>query len=246
MNDWVYVSRKAIGFDLNAPSPFIKTKVLRKSGRSVWIDPENDGGEIKVATSKLRREVRILIFRIGDYDETGLLDPLFKSVLQFCRIMLPDDDVKGFRIRSTIELHKFLFDLRGQFEHLILIAHGSENGLQFGTNNVSADELCDEIKSAFSLEPRHKNMTEIISLCCQTGKQKFAKPISNAHFCKAFIAPFHSVHGCVASLFCQDYLSNRILENRGTKVSARQARDRMVGATKFRLWENGKLISGPK
>jgi hypothetical protein len=60
------------------------------------------------------------------------------------------------------------------------------------------------------------------------------------------IGPFHNTNGCVASLFASTFLHERLLAHYSSKVAFSHAREDLLGAASFRLWQNGKLTEGPK
>lgn len=236
--DSVYVQKKELGLDPNEASPFQRTEIVRRHRRSATLRLPDGMESGWIATSKLRKNIGVLIIRIGDYEETTLLDPLFKSVLNFCRILLPDDQVLAIEIRTLTELEFFWNRHHHNYEQIVLIAHGSSEGLVFGEREIQTKYILKILRQP---NPGPK---EFISLCCQTGKQKFAKSFSKERFCSGFIAPFHSVHGCISSMFCQHYLVNRMLKNLSVGIAAKQAREKLLGAASFRLWTDGKKKLG--
>ena len=192
-----------------------------------------------IATSKISSNFGVLIIRIGDFNEAGLLDPLAKSVLQYCRMLLPDDSVRMIALRTELELTTLWDTFNGMCHQVIIVGHGGPEGYLFGQENITSERL---VKIFQAPNPAPK---EFISLGCQTGKATFGKVFSSAACVSHFIAPFHSVHGCNASLFTQTYLSERLLASRTSKVAFNNARDDLLGAASFRLWKNGTLAAGP-
>ena len=84
----------------------------------------------------------------------------------------------------------------------------------------------------------------IISLCCETGRNPFASEFSALPFCDALIAPFHAVHGAVASQFFQSFLGLHLLKAESTTVAFKHANAAIPGRENFRLWRNGKHVRG--
>jgi hypothetical protein len=242
INDQVFVPRKLLGLDPNDVSPFWRTTVREKkeNARSVRVDLPNGARSEWVATSKISRQLGILILRIGDYEEWKLIDPLFKSVLHFCNILLTGDYVRPFEVRTIRELIRFWRDHHAGYDQVVFVGHGSESSVMFGDRDLSARRLVQILAGA---NPQPK---EFISLCCQTGQQPFAKPFSQSDICTAFLGPFHSVHGCIASQFCQNYLTNRLLDNQSIGVAFNNARRNLLGTASFRLWQGGILKAGQR
>jgi hypothetical protein len=103
VNDTVYAPRARLGLPIDGSSAFHKTVVSKVIDRSVEVDV--NGQLKKVASSAAHLNIGVLILRIGDFDtELTLLDPLAKSLLQHCRLTLPDDMVplRGWRTRDEM------------------------------------------------------------------------------------------------------------------------------------------------
>ncbi len=82
-----------------------------------------------------------------------------------------------------------------------------------------------------------------VNLSCELGKAAYGKPFSELDACNSFIAPFHSVHGAVASHFAQSFLIYNLLHGETRKVAFRHARQWVAGATSFRMWRDGAMIT---
>lgn len=237
VNDYVYVPCSLFE-ETSCSSALYNTTVLEVSGRSVRVElPDGQPSEL-VASSRVHLECGIWIITIGDLQtEYTLLSPLSKLVLQFCRLLHSDDgQVLHTRVGSLAELGKIWNEKNNAFEFIILIGHGSKYGFYFAADDwVNADELLNVINLS---ESKPKNF---ISLCCETGKSPFAPNFSKAKVCNTYIAPFHSIHGAIASQFCLTYLTQLLLEGRMKKTAFNYARKNVPGSSKFRFWENGKL-----
>jgi hypothetical protein len=179
---------------------------------------------------------------VGDYEtESVLLDPLAKSILQFCRLLIPDDQVKAVKLRSLAEFTFFWARDQAAYSHIILIAHGSPSGIKFGV-----DDWIDAEYFGKALSARGTASKTFISLCCQTGYKSFGGQLSRLSICRYFVAPFHSVHGAVASQFCQTFLTSHFIEGKSAGVAFKHARSSVPGSTSFRLWNGGNLKAEPK
>lgn len=240
VGDRVYVPCMLVPELKGQDTALYKTKVSSIVGNSATL--ELPGGAISAAigVSRLHSDVGILIISIGDFvSESALLDPLSKSVLQFCRLLVPDDQVASVKVRSVAELKVYWAKNHRAYTHIVLVGHGDKTGLGFGVNgNVDLPALDDIFKD------RGAKPKSFISLCCKTGYADFGKDFSQFTICKSLAAPFHSVHGATASQFCQTMLTWMLLEGRTTKVAFKSARDSVPGAVSFRLWQNGKLSAG--
>jgi len=155
-------------------------------------------------------------------------------------LLLRDDEVISNSIRTLDEL-KYLWEKNHSVaSHVIFIGHGKENAINFGGRWVSPDELNK------TLDVKEVSPKQFVSLCCHTGCANFGRKFSQFPICESLILPFQSVHGSIASQFCQTYFACHLLHGQTTRVAFKQARDRVTGTINFRLWKNGEMIVGPK
>src|SRR5262245_43992415 len=76
------------------------------SGRSCDVDLPYVGTR-RIASSLLHESVGVCIVRIGDFQsEHTVMDPICKSLLNFLRIVLPDDCIKFVGLRTLAELEE--------------------------------------------------------------------------------------------------------------------------------------------
>lgn len=219
------------------PSAFLHREILELTARSVRV--EVAGASHWVASSRCQRNIGLLIFSIGDLlTEATLLDPLSKSVTQFCRLLASDDYVRSYKVRSIAELAAIWARDQAAYSHIIIIGHGNGTGLQFGVDGWKSSA---EIAQHFDIDGAQPKL--IVSLACQSGLAAFGRPISEMAACSDFIGAFQSVHGAIASQFVQSLLVFHLLQGEATKVAFRHARDRVPGSTSFRLWRNGALTT---
>ena len=240
IGETVYVPRSKIRLPQEGSS-FYRTTVQEVIGRSIQINLPK-GETAKIASSKVRRNIGILLIKAGDFDtEETLLNPLSKSLLQYFRLLLSDDMVLSKHVRSLHEVEVIWNDVGPLYTHLVIVGHGSKNGIQFGLDSF---ESAEDIAAVF--EESDTTISSFVSLCCETGYADFGKKLSRFQSCKSVIAPFHSVHGAVASQFCQTFFSYHLLEGETQKVAFKHSRDTVPGSTSFRLWQSGELTAGPK
>ena len=237
-NDKAFVPVSKIEGMENYHSALYETRVLEITDRTVKISlPE--GKEQWIASSLVQKNIGILVLEIGDLEtETSLLDPLAKSVLQYCRLLLPDDYVRSYKIRSLNELSIIWQKEKDIYSHIVLIGHGRKDGILFMNQEIiHPDQFSDHLTNS--------NTQKIfISLCCQTGYQNMGGNFSKIiDVYSHFIAPFHSIHGAAASQFVQTFLAFHILKGNTVKTAFNNAYKTPDGKT-FRLWEKGELKAG--
>ncbi|MEQ8784805.1 MAG: hypothetical protein RIC55_00840 [Pirellulaceae bacterium] len=230
-----------LGLDRVTESAFLHTEVLadvNPNERSVLVDLHQNGQSKSVPTSAVHRNIGVCIYAIGDVNsEFSLIEPLRQSVLHYCGLLLPFPQLKSRLVRSVEELRECWtkHDKVG-CSHVVLIGHGSDTGLTFAVNGKVSGE---DVGAVFDV-PGSVAST-FISLCCKTGYASFAKPFSEASKCNVFIAPYHSVHGAIASQFVQTYLGHHFLDGKTFKVAFNKAQDDIPSGIQFRFWRKGKL-----
>ena len=196
VNEDVYVPLNRIGVDRIGISAFLHTKVLAVHKRTVTVDLLDNGATANVASSAVHRSVGVCIFAVGDIDtEPSLIEPLRKSVLQYCRLLLPSSSLLLHSVRSVAELQTFWQRDHALCSHVVLIGHGSAADLAFAVDGLVAPAALGALFASGDAAPK-----QFVSLCCETGRHSFAAPFYQASHCQAFIAPFHSVHGAIAGL----------------------------------------------
>tara|TARA_R110000850_G_scaffold150168_3_gene272654 strand:- start:655 stop:1395 length:741 start_codon:yes stop_codon:yes gene_type:complete len=238
VDERVFVPTSTLDKEVQSPSAFFQTRVLAIEGRSARVDVGGGDTEL-VATSKCQRNIGIGIFAVGDLEsESVLIDPLSKSVLQFARLLSSDDYVFFHRLRSVAEFAAIWRLYHANYSHVVIVGHGNGSAMKFGVDGwVGARDLEDAI------DLDGVGVKCFVNLSCQLGKAAFGKPFSDFGACHSFIAPFHSVHGAVASHFAQSFLIYNLLHGETQKVAFRHARQWVAGATSFRMWRDGEMIT---
>ena len=242
VGDKVFVPASRIPGMEGHPSAFYETRIAEVDVRKVKVQLQAAATSEWIGASLCQKNIGILIFTIGDLEtETGLLDPLAKSVLQYCRLLVPDDYLRAYKIRSISELKSIWQRDQAAYSHVVIIGHGSPEGIKFSVDGwVKSSDIAEK------LEIPKAPKKAFVSLCCQTGYKTAGGKLSEMAICSHFLAPFHSVHGAVASQFVQTFLAFHLLEGESIGVAFKHAREYTPGSTSFRLWENGKLKAGPK
>ncbi|MCA8094504.1 hypothetical protein LGM65_27120 [Burkholderia anthina] len=239
VGDTVYVPCSAFEELVEVEAALYRTQVTEVNNKSVNVNLPN-GVVKKIGSGLVHRDVGILLIEIGDWDtEAATLDPLAKSVLQFCRLLVPDDQIRSVKVRSKTELAMFWKVNEAAYSHVILVGHGDKNLLGFA---VDGDAKVADFASL--LKKRGAKPKLFISLACKTGYKSFGGVFSNETICKDFIAPFQSVHSAIASQFCQTFLASHFIDGKSTKVAFNHAKKSVPGGVRFRLWHKGDMQTG--
>ncbi|WP_139350563.1 hypothetical protein [Rhodanobacter sp. B04] len=197
----------------------------------------NPGVSNWIPVSKCSKHIGIAIIAIGDLStEPMLIDPLYKSVLQFCRLMINDSDIEGIKLRSLDELKKWASTRINMFSHLIFIGHGDSDSIEFA---VDGEKTSADIRKA--LQVKHSTKKVCISLCCKTGSPLFSEHFSKASFCGFLAAPQNSVAGSTASLFCQAFLQQNLGHAQTPGIAFKSALNSTPGDHQFSLWKRGAV-----
>ncbi len=237
IGDTVYVPCAAFPELADRDTALYRTEVVAVERRSVSVKLPSGEQSALIGSSRVHKDVGILVIEIGDFaTEAALLDPLAKSVLQFIRLLVPDDQVRIVKVRSRSELTKFWRINQATYSHVVLIGHGDKDLLGFAADgDVAAADVIHSFE-VVGAEPK-----TFVSLACKTGFATFGGKFSRSAICKEFIAPFHSVHGAIASQFCQTFFTSHFLEGKSAKVAFNHARANVPGGVSFRLWSNGNM-----
>ena len=237
IGEHVFIPAARTEFPDQAPFALVYKKVIGQNDRSITFDDES--GPRNVASRLVHKSgLGFLVLRIGDMaTERTLLDPLAKSMLQYVRLLLPDNDVHALNVRTLAELVCWWSVNANAISHVILIGHGSENSVMFCAppTSVTGDSLAAALIEAYPSTPPKV----FISLACLTGRAKFAKAFSQTTLCKELLAPFHSVHGASASQYAQSFLAHHLLDGKEFAAAHRRAVDSTIEGTKFRRWKDG-------
>jgi hypothetical protein len=235
--DRVYIPRSKIGLDQDGFSSFYFTTVIDRGRGKIRVDLPGGFASEWISVSFAKKKIKALVIAMGDYkSELLLIDPLYKTTLHHLRLLLSEEEAIGLRVRSLAELVKFWKEEQSEISHVVFIGHGKEDAVYFGVDEwVSAKELGEALR-VWGAPKKH-----FLFLCCRTGQANFSKVFSKTAICEDIAAPFHSVHGAIASQFAQTYFLSMYLGGKTSKVAFNSAKQAVVDGTSFRFWDNGTL-----
>jgi hypothetical protein len=239
IDDTCYIPSSVLPNGSDYPSSIYRTTINQIQSKSVKVRLRDGTNSDWIASSKIHKNLGIAIITIGDFStEETLLNPLAKSILQFSRLLLDDSSVTAIRIRAIGELGAWWIKNQAAYSHIVLIGHGSPNDINFAYGGKRTPS--DFQRRVLSTNVNKKTF---ISLCCETGKNKFAQEFSSIPACDFLVAPFHSIHGAVASQFFQTYMCWHLLHGKTTSIAFKKAAATVSGSDIFRLWKNGNKIA---
>ncbi|MEZ5989857.1 MAG: hypothetical protein R3F30_12175 [Planctomycetota bacterium] len=230
----VFVAQSRLSLRRARPNSIVECEVVGTRDRSAIVSLPGERDQ-EVATSLLLLNAQqILVLSIGDLStERTLIEPLTKSTLQFLRLLLTDDFVTQYRLRSVNEFSQVWAKEHALYNWILVIGHGSKQSLSFAVDGSVPPERFRQVMEAHP--PKHP--VSILSLACETGCADFAKHVAESAQIARFIAPFHSVHGAVASHFAQTFFTNHFLEGYTAWKSFRRSRSGTPDGTRFRYWD---------
>ena len=122
--DTVYVPCSKFEQLLDYPTAFYKTKVVEVQGKKIKVNLPGQVVSEFFGVSLAHETVGLLIVSIGDFETEGtLIDPLSKSVLQYARLLIPDDSLLHVKLRSLVELKTYWQRDQAAYSHVVIIGH---------------------------------------------------------------------------------------------------------------------------
>ena len=230
----VHVPSLKAGLTVDYPFSMASVTVCEVADRHVKVNLPNGNISEEIPLSLVRKKLGLLIVQIGDFDsEATLLEPLKKSILQFARLLLSDDYIRSYSVRSADEFRYVWGKEHPVTSHIILVGHGDATSIKFGPAGlVNAQEFIDLL----STDGGVVEAKQIISLCCKTGSKSFGGNVSGTPNVEAFLGPTTALHGANASQFCQSYLTYLFLHGYTSSTAYEYARATNPGASDFKFW----------
>lgn len=237
IGDQVHVCRSRLPSVNDQTKAFYRSNVVARRHRSVRVQLQGGEHSDFVSTKFVHHRVGVAILAFGDFhSENTLLDPLAKTVLQYCRLLFGDDGyVRFLKVRTDAELD--MLCRTGEltpYEHIVILGHGAKEGVLCG---AMGDIQVERLAAIF--EQNNPAAWDFVFLCCYLGRSAFGKSFSKSTICKSLVAPFNAVHGAVSAQFIQTYLVKLLLEGETTAVAHRHASEAAPSGSSFRLWRGG-------
>lgn len=156
-----------------------------------------------------------------------------KSLFAACGLPVDFD-----RIRTTVELSEFMKKYRNNYSHLILMGHGSPEGISFldKRDPIAGGELSGYLGADAS-----DKTLQIVSLCCHSGCAKLAQALSAAPNISEVLAPSDAfdrrwVTHFITGLYLSIYI-NGLSVDEAVKVCAASS-----GNAPMCIWRKGSLV----
>lgn len=140
------------------------------------------------------------------------------------------------RIRTSIELSEFMKEYRGRYSNLILIGHGSTDGIRFldKPNPVQGAELAGMLGY-----DAHPTDLQILSLCCHSGCKNISSSLSQAPGVTEVIAPSGVFDLRWAVHFVAGYFLSRFINDSTTEEAIKLSCG--VSRISVCIWRNGAV-----
>lgn len=243
VNERVHVPSLKAGLTVDYPYSMASVTICEVTDRYVKVNLPNGDISEEIPLSLVRKRLGLLIVQIGDFEsEATLLEPLKKSILQFSRLLLNDDYIRSYSVRSASEFRYVWEKEHPVTSHIILVGHGDATSIKFGpATQVSGADFI----TLLSTDGGIVEAKQIISLCCKTGSKTFGGNVSGTPNVEAFIGPTTALHGANASQFCQSYLTYLFLHGYKSSTAYEYARATNPGASDFAFWRKTKSWNPP-
>ncbi|MBY3462669.1 hypothetical protein HFN80_01295 [Rhizobium laguerreae] len=135
VGDMVLVPSSMLENGDDYPFALHRTTVTEVAARSIKVTQSDGSASAFIATSKCHKNIGICIINVGDNaTEAALLDPLAKSLLQFCRLLMSDDYIRLLKVRSLAELELVWRPNAAAYSHVLLVGHGSGTEFKFAVD----------------------------------------------------------------------------------------------------------------
>ena len=204
-----------------------------------WLVDFWGGESVEVEETELLDTAGFLIVQLGSIEQDYTLEVAATAIYQSLHSLFAacDASVEIEKFRTTVEFSEFMKMYRFKYSHVILIGHGSSNGIEFldKKNPVAGSEL-----GGFLGADEHRNRIQIISLCCHSGCEKLSSALSSATSVTEVIAPHEtfdlrwSVH-FITGFYLAMYLSGKNVDE-----AVQQATENN-DSLKMCIWRNGAL-----
>lgn len=183
----------------------------------------------------------VLIVQLGGIEKDLTLESAANALFHSLDSLFSacDDSVVFECFRTTVELSEYMKVYRCNFSHIVIIGHGSTDGIQFLDKQkpIAGSELGGLLGSDF-----HSNKITIISLCCHSGCRKLSSGLSTAAGVCEVIAPSEtfdlrwSVH-FITGLFLSLYISGDSID-----IAVEKANVQVDGGDMC-VWRGGSLVN---
>ena len=200
-----------------------------------------DDESIELEKSEIIPSFGILIVQLGGIKKDHTLESAATALFHSLDSLFSacDDSVSFECFRKTVELSEYMKVYRCNFSHIVIIGHGSIDGIQFldKPRPIAGSELGGLLGS-----DSHSNTITIISLCCHSGCRKLSSSLSTGAAVSEVIAPSEtfdlrwSVH-FITGLFLSLYISGDSID-----VAVEKANVQVDGGDMC-VWRSGSLIN---
>ena len=244
LNEKIHVPSLKAGLTFDYPYSMTSGEICDLTDKYIKINLPNGEISEEIPISLARKKLGILIIQIGDFEsELTLLEPLKKTIIQFTRLLLNDEYIHSYSVRSPDEL-RYIWEKEHLItSHIILIGHGDALSIKFGSKHkVNASDFI----KLLSTDGGVGEAKQVISLCCKTGSKSFGGTVSGTPNIEAFIGPSSVLHGANASQFLQSYLTYHFLYGYKSSTAYEYARATSPGASDFVFWRKTKEFNATK
>lgn len=212
----------------------------------VWAYKQEDGTYLgghpasKFEESDIVEKPGFLVVHLGSIERDHTVETAANALHHSLESLFAacDIPVDFERIRTTVELSEFMKQYRSNYSHVVLIGHGSTDGISFldKPGPIAGGELAGCLGSDAS-----DKKLQIISLCCHSGCANLAKALSAAPNITEVLAPNDAFDMRWAVHFVTGYFLSMYINGLSVNDATLHAAE-TSGNAPICIWKDGELI----
>lgn len=206
-----------------------------------YIEYGEDNKEQRFSAADVVLSPGFLVVELGDIDDPDhTLNTAASAIFQSLSALFSAcaGPVQYERIRTSVELSQYMLKYRFNFSHIIIVGHGSEDGIPF--MDQPSPMKGNAIAGLLGADGSPRDI-ELISLCCHTGCEALSSSLSKAVGVRQVIAPISTFDVRWAVHFVTGYFLDRYLEGKPVDKAVCDAALNK-NATPMAVWQEGVKV----
>lgn len=216
--------------------PLFKVGAQRQDNGLYRVHGDDD---IELPKSEYLSNAGFLIVQLGMVERDYTLETAAFAIHHSLHSLFSacDAPVDLEKFRTTVELSEFMKIYRCNYSHVILVGHGSSQGIDFldKRNPVAGSELGGLLGA-----DKHHNPLQLISLCCHSGCEALSSALSTAGVISEVIAPNEEFDLRWSVHFITGFYLYRYVTGLSVDASVVEASKNATGL-RMCVWRNGEL-----
>ncbi len=183
--EMIYLCSSKLPENVRGYCPISLIEVREYEGKLVPIHP--DLQKLKISRDDEIVDPGFLILELSTNCFDPTLNPLSDALFHALGSMFAGCDIPVdiIHIRTSIELPELMRTCGQAYSHIILVGHGGQDGITLlDKNGLSGTEMGELLAPTEDSRP-----FQLISLCCHTGCEEFAREVASTSKIQCVIAP---------------------------------------------------------